>query len=130
MKPLKFFTLLAGIALLLAACSKDDEFPDNVLFRNKADKTIYVNVYTSPDFSDNVLFRNGMSRPITVTISVNENGIEEELQTVHVEAYGNRSIRLNPGNYYCGSRFFQAKEGYRAVFSYYTHEETFEYERL
>ena len=106
MKPLKLLGLLTGIALLLAACSKDDEFPDNVLFRN------------------------GMSRPITVTISVNENGIEEELQTVHVEAYGNRSIRLNPGNYYCGSRFFQAKEGYRAVFSYYTHEETFEYERL
>lgn len=107
MKPFKLFGLLAAVALLLAACSNDDEFPDNVLFRN------------------------GRSQPITVTISVYENGHKEELQSVYVEAYGNRSIRLNPGNYYCGSRFFQVKDGYRAVFSYYiSHDDTFDYERL
>ncbi|WP_417013107.1 hypothetical protein [Alistipes sp.] len=97
MKPLKFFTLLAGIALLLAACSKDDEFPDNVLFRNKADKTIYVNVYTSPDFS--------------------------EIRDIELDSHSEASIRLNPGNYRLNAtEFFQVTEGRRIIFTLYDTE--------
>lgn len=106
MKPFKLFGLLAGVALLFSACSKDDEFPDNVLFRN------------------------GCTSGITVSVYVYENGREVELESVYIESYNSRSIRLNPGNYKCSGRYFQAKEGYRAVFSFYTHEKTFEYERM
>ncbi len=106
MKPFKLFALFFGIALLFSACSKDNDFPDNVLFRNGCTSGITVSVYTY------------------------ENGREVELERVYIESCNSRSIRLNPGNYYCEGRYFQAKEGYRAVFSFYTHEETFEYERM
>jgi len=106
MEPFKLFGLCAALLLLATACSKDDDFPDNVLFRN------------------------GSTSARTVSIYIYENDKQIELETVYIEAGNSRSIRLNPGNYYCRSRHFQAKEGYRAVFSFYTHEETFEYERM
>ena len=97
MKPLKLFTLLAAVALLPAACSKDDEFPDNILFRNKADKTIYVNVYVSPDFF--------------------------EIKDIELGPNSETSIRLNPGNYRLdATKFFQVTEGRRIIFTLYDTE--------
>ena len=97
MKPFKLFGLLAAAVLLLAACSNDDEFPDNVLFRNKADKTIYVNVYASPDFF--------------------------EIRNIELGPHSETSIRLNPGNYRLdATKFFQVTEGRRIIFTLYDTE--------